>query len=41
MEKLVHWIIALSIISGVLGAIIELVRYGAITESGGMSAGLF
>ena len=41
MQKITYLLVATSIISWVLGAIIELVRYGVITETGGMSPGLF
>lgn len=33
-ERFVHWLIAISIFCGVVGAIVQLIRWGAITESG-------
>lgn len=30
----VHWIIAIAVVSGVLGAIIQFIRFGTIVESG-------
>ena len=33
-EYIVHWIIFIAMVIGVLGIIIQLVRYGAVMESG-------
>lgn len=35
MEKFVHWLIFFAIVCGVLGAIVQFIRFGAITQ--GMS----
>lgn len=35
-ERFVHWLIFLAIVLGVLGGIVQLIRYGAIVESGGV-----
>lgn len=34
VEYYVHWILFIALAMGILGAIIQLVRYGAIVESG-------
>lgn len=33
-RRFIHWLIFISIVLGVIGAIIQLIRWGAITESG-------
>jgi hypothetical protein len=38
LEYIGGWIIAISVVAGATGAIIELIRYGAITVSGSIGA---
>lgn len=34
LEYIVHWLIALSVVVGILSAIVQFIRYGGITETG-------
>ncbi len=36
MERIVHCIIAAAIVAGLLGALIQIIRFGGLVESGGI-----
>ena len=38
LEYLVHWLIAIAIVIGVAGAIVQFIRYGDMVESGSIGA---